>query len=63
LAVAVPNEKIAAIKYGASTAGLRPYTSDRGAHTSGPKPKPNKSKVVPRVDTSTETPYWSATCI
>src|SRR3954463_7002370 len=58
-AVAVPNEKTAARKYGASTAGLRPNTSDRGAQIKGPNPSPNRSNDVPSVETSLETPNSS----
>lgn len=62
LAVAVPKDMTAAMKYGARTAGLRPKTSDKGAQTSGPRPSPNSSNDVPRVDTSNETPNSSPTC-
>lgn len=62
LAVALPKLKQTATNIGVSTAILLPYTSLSGAQRSGPTPKPNRKRVVPRVATSSLTSKARATC-
>lgn len=61
-AVALPKLKHIATNMGASTASFLPKTSDKGAHRSGPAPKPKRNSVVP--STATWSPTWNsaATC-
>lgn len=44
-----------------SRGSRRPYSSEIGAHTMGPVANPRTYSDKPRVPTSSETPYSSAT--
>ncbi|KAH3688990.1 hypothetical protein WICPIJ_000049 [Wickerhamomyces pijperi] len=50
-AVATPKLKIVNPKMEKTKTGLRPYNSDNGAHTTGPKAKPNTYNDTPRMAT------------